>query len=220
MGRFKFICSIIVVITVPIVIITLSQNIIFRLPDVYLFYFNDSQVIDNIYTSLTNSEMADGIAGFFNSFHPSEFQIYEDTGYDLQGIFDSRDSYNMLILKRALDICGILGIVALILTVAVYIFFLKEDEKKLLRNSFRISTGISVLLIAAQAVLMAVSQFRDGVCRLMGLRTLSDSSNLAIILGEDFWDMAVYFVTGMALIVLLIAIYTNYRLTKPPRIFY
>ena len=220
MGRFKFICSIIVVITVPIVIITLSQNIIFRLPDVYLFYFNDSQVIDNIYTSLTNSEMADGIAGFFNSFHPSEFQIYEDTGYDLQGIFDSGDSYNMLILKRALDICGILGIVALILTVAVYIFFLKEDEKKLLRNSFRISTGISVLLIAAQAVLMAVSQFRDGVCRLMGLRTLSDSSNLAIILGEDFWDMAGYFVTGMALIVLLIAIYTNYRLTKPPRIFY
>ena len=220
MDRFKFICSIILVITVPIVIITLSQNIIFRLPDVYLFYFNDSQVVGSIYTSLTGSEIADGIAGFFNSFRPAEFQIYEDTGYDLQGIFDSGDSYNMLILKRGLDVSCILGVAALIFTVAIYIFFLKKEEKKTLRKTFRISLGISVVLIFAQAVVMSADNLRAVTCKLLGLRTLAEDSNLLAILGGDFWNMAVYFITGMAVIVLLLVTYANYRLTKPPRIFY
>ena len=91
MGRFKYICSIVLIISVPIMLITLSLNIVFRLPDGYLFYFNDSQVLDKLYTSLTNSEMASAIAEFMNKINPSEFQVEEFTGYDKLGIFDAGD---------------------------------------------------------------------------------------------------------------------------------
>ena len=68
------------------------------------FYFNDSGAVDRIYTGLSNSEMADGIADFMNSWRPQEFQIYEDTGYDLPGIFTEEESDSMMLVKKWLDI--------------------------------------------------------------------------------------------------------------------
>ena len=99
MGKFKIPYQLILLITVPVLIVSLSLAAPFRMPDVYNFYFNDSQVTNLLYTEYTNSEIADVIADFMGSFNPEEFQIYEDTGYDMQGIFSDEDSSNMLNLK-------------------------------------------------------------------------------------------------------------------------
>ena len=45
----------------------------------------------------------------------------------MQGIFSERDSDNMLAVKKAADISLIVCIVSLIITVAIYVYFLKND---------------------------------------------------------------------------------------------
>lgn len=226
MGKLKRFCSIIIVITVPLFVLTLSHSVLLRLPDVYLYYFNDSQVVGQIYTSLTNSEMADAISGFMNTFNPTEFQVFEDTGYDLQGIFDAADSAYMLMLKRLLDIGTVLCVVSLILTVAIYFAILRNEDKdekegkEVLRGRFRLSAVISAVLIGLQGAALYMEGMRTNLFRFLGLRALPEDSLLLVILGGDFWKIAAVFVTLIAIVVLLVCIYLNYRLTRPPRLFY
>ena len=135
MDRLKNVSQIVLMIAIPILILTLSQNIIYRLPDAYLYYFNDSQCLDEIYVSMSNSEMADALTDLLNTFRPDpdQFNIYVDTGYDQLGILDSRDTYNLLMMKNALDLSALLCGAALILTAAGFFFLLRNDEKKKLR---------------------------------------------------------------------------------------
>lgn len=220
MSRFKMICSVVLVISVVMVTVCLGQSVIFRTPDAYQFYFNDSQCVDRLYTSLTSSEMADEIASFMNSFRPEEFQVNDNTGYDELPIFDSRDSYNMVVLKKTVDISGIFCVVGLILMVAVYIWFLREDEKKLLRRAHLIGAGISLAVIAVQAAVMSAPGLRTSWYRLWGMRAAAADSRLAMIMGDAFWSSFTVFLTGMCLIILLVLTYINYRITRPPRIFF
>lgn len=220
MSRFKMICSVVLVISVVMVTVCLGQSVIFRTPDAYQFYFNDSQCVDRLYTSLTSSEMADEIASFMNSFRPEEFQVNDNTGYDELPIFDSRDSYNMMVLKKTVDISGLFCVVGLILMVAVYIWFLREDEKKLLRRAHLIGAGISLAVIAVQAAVMSAPGLRTSWYRLWGMRAAAADSRLAMIMGDAFWSSFTVFLTGMCLIILLVLTYINYRITRPPRIFF
>ena len=219
-SRFKMICSVVLVISVVMVTVCLGQSVIFRTPDAYQFYFNDSQCVDRLYTSLTSSEMADEIASFMNSFRPEEFQVNDNTGYDELPIFDSRDSYNMMVLKKTVDISGIFCVVGLILMVAVYIWFLREDEKKLLRRAHLIGAGIRLAVIAVQAAVMSAPGLRTSWYRLWGMRAAAADSRLAMIMGDAFWSSFTVFLTGMCLIILLVLTYINYRITRPPRIFF
>ena len=214
------ICSVVLVISVVMVTVCLGQSVIFRTPDAYQFYFNDSQCVDRLYTSLTSSEMADEIASFMNSFRPEEFQVNDNTGYDELPIFDSRDSYNMMVLKKTVDISGIFCVVGLILMVAVYIWFLREDEKKLLRRAHLIGAGISLAVIAVQAAVMSAPGLRTSWYRLWGMRAAAADSRLAMIMGDAFWSSFTVFLTGMCLIILLVLTFINYRITRPPRIFF
>ena len=155
MKKFNYVCSFLVVITLSLFMITLGQNIAARTSGTYLYYFNDTRVVESLYTSHTNSQMADDIAGFINSWRPEEFQVYENTGYDLQGIFSTEDSDNMLAAKRALDISLIVCIVCLIITAAIYVYFLKNDFKLALRKRIKLcwllTAAIPVLWIAARS---------------------------------------------------------------------
>lgn len=220
MSRFKTICSVVLVFCIVIVTVTLGQSILLRTPDVYQFHFNDSQSVDQLYTSLTSAEMADEIAGFMNSFRPEEFQVHDFTGYDELPIFDSRDSYNMMVLKKMVDISGIFCLVGLILMISIYIWFVREDEKKLLRRSFRLGAVFSAALIVLQAVVLSAKSLRDSYFRLWGMRSFAADSKLEMILGDEFWGIFTVFVTVVSFIILLVLAYLNYRITRPPRIFY
>lgn len=220
MSRFKTICSVVLVFCIVIVTVTLGQSILLRTPDVYQFHFNDSQSVDQLYTSLTSAEMADEIAGFMNSFRPEEFQVHDFTGYDELPIFDSRDSYNMMVLKKMVDISGIFCLVGLILMISIYIWFVRDDEKKLLRRAFRLGAAFSAALIVLQAVVLSAKSLRDSYFRLWGMRSFAADSKLEMILGDEFWGIFTVFVTVVSFIILLVLAYLNYRITRPPRIFY
>lgn len=218
--KFNMLCSVLVIFTAAIFVVTLAQNIVFRTADIYLFYFNDSRAVNQIYTTLDNSEMADEIASFMNSWNPEEFQVYEDTGYDLQGIFTEDESKNMLIVKKWLDCSAAIMIVSLILTAAIYTYFLRNDYKKALRDRYKISIGLIPAEIVVTAALTATNGGRQWIFEKMQLVELPEDSSLIHLIGADYLSMATMFYIAIGMVIFAVATWLVFRLTRPPRIFY
>ena len=220
MKIFNRFCSIILIFTIASFIISLSQNMIFRSELVYNFYFNDSRAVDKIYTTLSSSEMAGEIAGFMNSWNPEKFEVLEDTGYDMESVFTEEEGRNMMAVKRALDISALVCIVSLILTVSIYVHFLKDGKKKVLSDMFKVSMAATLFMAGAEMLVMATNQGRDRIFKYVGITPMGEESQLLELLGVDFLNMAAIFLIMMTVIVTAAAIYVNYLVTKPPRLFY
>ncbi len=220
MKKFNFFCSLVVILTMTVCIVTFAQNITLRTSAAYTFYFNDTYVVSNVSSEYVNSEMSGMIADFFNSWSPDEFQIYEDTGYDIEGLFDEKDSQNMLLIKRALDISFILGIVSLIITVAIYRYFLKNDYKPVLRNRYKISAVLVIATLVAEMILLNTQKGMAMISNTLGLVKLEADSNLLTLLGGDFIGLADNFLFGFTLVIFLAVTYLVHVLTKPPKIFF
>ena len=57
MHKFNYFCSIVLVVTLPLMIVILTSNLILRVSETYTYHFNDSQVMDEVPYSVTGSEM-------------------------------------------------------------------------------------------------------------------------------------------------------------------
>ena len=220
MKIFNRICSIIVIFTAALFILSFSQNLLFRSADVYNFYFNDSRAVDRVYTNLTSREMAEEIAGFMNSWRPEKFEVLEDTGYDMESVFTEKESVNMMAAKRLMDISCVVCIVSMIATVAIYVHFLRDGKKKVLSDMFKVSIFLVLGGIIAEIWLMATNEGRSRVMELTGMIDLGEEAQIAILLGSDFLNMAAIFLVVLTIVVLAVCTYVNRVLTKPPRIFY
>ena len=220
MKIFNRICSVIVIFTAAAMILTFSQNFLFRSAELYGFYFNDSSAVNRIYTNLTSSDMAAAIADFMGSWKPEKFEVLEDTGYDFENIFTEEEGVNMMVAKNVLDISAVIFIVSLIVTVSIYIYFYRDGKKKVLSDMFKVSLGLVLFGIIAETALMATNGGRSWISAKLGLLELGEDSQLTILLGADFLNMAAIFLVIFTLIVSAVCTYVNYVLTKPPRIFY
>ncbi len=220
MKRGNILLSIFATIAVTVFLVTLSQNLVIRTSEAYGFYFNDTSAVSKLYVNFTNSEFADEIAGFMNSWKPEEFQIYEDTGYDMQGIFDADESYNMMLVKKWVDISLILCFISGIITAATYWYMIKEGEKKLLRRGFCFSASLGGVISVAEAAALLSNRGRHLIADALGMVQLPEDSKLLVVLGPEFMSTAVIFLIIVSAAVFGVAIYVNYRLTKLPRIFY
>ena len=85
---------------------------------------------------------------------------------------------------------------------------------------FKISMGLVVAGVAAETALMATNGGRSWISERMGLLKLGEDSQITVLLGADFLNMAAIFLVGLTLIVLAVCTYVNHIVTKPPRIFY
>lgn len=220
MRKFNFFCSLVIILSMALFIVTLGQNVTIRTTATYTFYFNDTRVVARVADGYTNSEMSDEIAGFMNSWRPKEFQVKEDTGYDYEDIFDERDSDNMLAVKKAADISFLVCLVSFIISVSIYVYFLKNDFKLVIRKRFRISMAFAVLMLIGEAVLLRTESGIAWLMSFIGLESLSKYSALKILLGGDFINMACNFLIAYTIIICLAVGYATLVLTKPPRIFH
>ncbi len=203
-----------------ICIVSFAQNITLRTTSAYTFYFNDTYVVSSVSSEYVNSEMSDMIAKFFNSWKPKEFQIYEDTGYDIEGIFDEKDSHNMLAIKYALDISFVLGVVSLIITIAIYRYFLKNGYKQILRNRYKVSALLVTIILIGEMVLVNTQKGMSFITESLGLKVFEPDSNLLTLLGGDFIGLADNFLFGFTVIIFLGVTYLVHVLTKSPKIFF
>jgi len=212
--------TIVAVLTTALFIVTLSQNIIIKSAEVYSFYFNDSRAVDKIYTDYTSNQMADQISDFMSSFRPEKFDITENTGYDIESIFTEEDGFNMMCIKKAVDISFVILLCSFVLTVGIYYWLFKKGRKDYLRTSYKCSIPLSLIGIAAQFIVARTEMGREWAMEKLGMIPLNEESQLLTILGPDFTVMASTFYIGVALVIFGLITYIALLITRPPRIFH
>lgn len=220
MRKLNIVLSIIIIFTITVFSLTIVPNLVFRTSSVYSFYFNDTRVVEKLYTSRTADEMADEISGYINSFSDVPFRVYEDTGYDLENIFTDDEGFNMQVMKRVLDKLLYLSLACLLFSIIVYAHFLRENKKKVLRDRYYISL---VLTIAGTIFEFATIMSTTGQAKmisLLGLIELPPNNYLSILVGEAFLGTAIKFLLVASIIVIAVSTYIVMKLTKPDRIFF
>lgn len=220
MKIFNRICSIVLIFAVSAFIVCFAQNVIFRTSGVYGFYFNDSRVVDGIYTSLSNNEMADEIASFMCSWRPEKFEVLEFTGYDHENVFSEEDSHIMIKFKRILDMSGVVCIVGFILTASIYVYFMKTDNKRILAKSYKASLLLTIAAIVGETLLMVTNNGRTKFLEFFDMTGLPEESQLLEILDGNFVTMSAFFLVGLTVIITVFITYVTLIITRPPRMFY
>lgn len=220
MRKFNFFCSLVLILSTTLMIITAGQNLVMRTSAGYTYYFNDTGVVAKISDKYTNSQMSKEITSFMNSWRPDEFQIYEDTGYDIEGIFGKHDSDNMLAVKKMADISLVLFAVSTIITAAIYIYFIRNDFKLVLRKRIAVTGILTVILCGTEIILLRTHAGISFLMNVAGIETLPSYSPLKSLLGGEFLGMAGIFLLIYTAVVLIGIVYLTLTLTKKPRIFY
>lgn len=220
MRRFNFICSIILVVTLPLMIVILSSNLILRVSSTYVFHFNDSQVISEVPYNVEGTEFADAIASYWSSFDDEPFQVYEDNGMFKDEIFEKDEQAVMEKAKYVLNIELAAGLICLAVSAAIYVYLLRSGFGLALRNRYKVCTGITIGLMILQIICWFTKGFRIWLYNsFIGIELHKDSV-LALILGDPSFKTYMLFATIFGGAMLAILTYIHHSLTRPDRIFY
>lgn len=219
MRRFNYICSIILVITLSLMILILSANLVLRMSETYNYHFNDSQVMDELPYNVTGKDMAKGIASYLNSFDGDRFQVYEQNGHYRDPIFEAADQNAMKKARNIFNIELAIGVLCLAITLAIYIYLWKGGFKEALRNRFHAGAAVSVVLLLLQLIFWNIKSARVWLYHSI-FGSLGKDSTVLLLLGDPFFKTYMLFATIFGVAVVAALFYANYRLTKPMRIFY
>lgn len=137
MRKFNYVCSLILAVMLPLMIVILSSNLVLRVSEIYVFHFNDSQVINEIPYNVTGSQMAKEISSYWSSFSGEAFQVEEDNGDYQDPIFEPDEQRVMGKVKNILNIELAAGLFCLAVTLQ-FIFIFSET---VIERRFETDTG-------------------------------------------------------------------------------
>ena len=220
MRNFNYFCSIILVITLPLMIVILSSNLVLRTSATYVFHFNDSQVISEVPYNVEGTEFADAISSYWSSFSDEPFQVREDNGMFKDEIFEEDEQLVMKQAKYVLNIELAVGILCLVLSTAIYIYLLKSGFGLALRNRYKVCIGVTIGLLVVQIACWYTKGFRLWLYNTLIGVPLHKDSVLALILGDPLYQTYMIFATIFGGAMLAILTYVHQSVTRPDRIFY
>lgn len=221
MHKFNYVCSVILAVILPLMIVILTSNLILRVSETYVYHFNDSQVISEIPQNVTGGDMAREISSYWSSFSRQPFQVYEQNGDYRDPIFDETEQQVMHKAKNILNIELAAGLFCLAITIAIYVYLWKNGFRDALRNRYYTGAGLTAALLILQGVCWSIKGFRLWAYDFfIGIELPKESTTLLTVLGDPFFKTYILFASVFGAAVLAILTYANHQLTKPSRIFY
>ncbi len=221
MHKFNYLCSMILAVLMPLMIVILTSNLVLRVSEVYVFHFNDSQVVREIPYNVSERDMAEGIASYWSSFSGEAFQVNEDNGVYQDPVFDQTEQRIMWRVKTVLNIALAVGLFCFAIVLAVYIYLWKNGFRDALRNRYRVGAVLTAALLVGQGICWYSKGFRLWAYRFfVGIELPKESTTLLTVLGDPFFKTYILFASIFGAAVLALLTYINYHLTKPERIFY
>ena len=214
MNKSKLVLYALLIFLITVSVIVLSGNAALRVSGTYGFYFNDIQASDYVDSSLSNTELASEITGYFNSLDDEEFQIYEKNGDFLDPVFDSTETRIMRRAKGLLKWTLVGGAVLFVIAVMLYIYLRITGEKRHLRITGIIAAITIIITQAVKYFLLSNSGFRASLYnRFIGLQ-LNEESSLKMLLGSPMENVYLVFASVIAIAFLIVFLYVNFGLTK------
>jgi len=219
MKIFYRILFIIVAICIPVTAVFTAANIVFRMPDLYVYEFNNNQVADEIDLGISDEELGQ----FFSDFmigKMEEFDLVTDYRDREQAVFGTGEQINMeharTLLNRTLYVLG--G--ALILTVLSYWILLAKKKKLELRIAFKAGVFVFTAMQIMIYLFFYIAQLRTFFFNKIFIVAFGADDALPLMLTGEFARLSLVASTVISLVLLIILASVTWKLTKPRRMFW
>ncbi|MDR2296102.1 MAG: hypothetical protein LBD95_04825 [Clostridiales Family XIII bacterium] len=198
---------VLLILAIPLSCILSAVNLSARLPDVYRYEFNRSEIVSEIGLGVTNDELA----RFFSQYMLGtldDFQYIDEKRE--RAIFGIGEAVFMGRLRSLLNLSALCLAGLLCFIVFVYWFLLRQDRKEAVRFAYRAGAVLYAGLVASAAVLLYGKEQSLQVFDRFLLYKFEETDVLPQILPS-----AILFEIAVAAAVLsLIALLVGYSITK------
>lgn len=219
MSFFNRILFFIIAMSIPVVCILSGFNIVFRMPDLYVYEFNKNQIADEIDLGMKDDELGK----FFSDFmvgKKADFDLFTEYRDREQDVFGAVEQINMENARRLLNnTIYILGGAA-VLAVASCCIYLFKNRKYELRIAYKGGVLVYSILMVIFFILFNVNQSKEFIYRFVFMNRFGTDDVLPLMLTEQFAQMSLIAITAVSMVILVILASIIWRLTKPRRMFW
>jgi hypothetical protein len=214
----NLVLAIIIIISTPIAIISLANNLTTRMPDLYQYEFKSTEILGTLAIERSEDEMGQFFSEFMTG-KTEKFQIVYQFGDNTDNLFTNNEQITMTKLKRTSDeILGV-GIIALILFLISYFLLYKQSLKILLRKTFLKVVVHFSILITIITLCAFTSPLIDSAYRFIFNYEIESFMALPKLLPTSFFVHSLLTTVIISIIGMLILWYFTWKITKPRRIF-
>lgn len=209
----------VIAITIPVVSIVSAFNIVFRLPDLYVYEFNRIQVANEIDLGMEDDELGRFFSDFMKG-QKEDFELFTEYRDREQSVFGAVEQTNMEHARRLLNYSlYILGGGAFLILLS-YCIFLVKKKKYELRISFKGGILVFTLLLVFLFAAFYFEQTRIFLYGLIFISPFGADDVLPLMLTEQFAQISLVAIAAVGLVILVILASVTWRLTKPRRMFW
>ena len=218
MRYFYKVLLIIVAISIPAVSMMSAFNIVFRLPDLYIYEFNKNQVTREMDLEIKDDELGHFFSEFMKG-KEKEFVLVAEYSDGEQSVFGRAEQVNMenarTLLNHTLYVLGGAAVLALL----SYWFLLVKKKKYELRFAFKGGVFVFAAMLLALWVAFFFGPARAFFFHKIFIRPFGPDDVLPLMLTGHFAQLGLLAVSAVALIILAILASVTWRLTKARKMF-
>lgn len=208
----------ILIICIPVTSILAAYNVVFRLPDLYIYELNSSQAMTEVNLSISSEEMGDVFSDYLFG-KKDTFSLTADYNDREQEVFSIDEQLTMENIRELLNISLWVLLGTTLLTLIIYWIFLMNKEKLLLRGVFKFSFFIYIVLSALNIAAFYYAAAKQWLKEQIFKIPLSEEAILPLFLTENFARDCIFVAIGGSLVVMIIVGSITWRLTRPRRMF-
>lgn len=219
MSIFYRILFCIIAICIPTVTILSGFNIVFRMPDFYVYEFNKNQTTDKVDLGITDDELG----RFFSDYmmgKEKDLNLFAEYRDREQSVFSTVEKINMENARKQLnDSLFFLG-GALVLGALSCGAFLTKKKKYELRGAFKAGIFVETVALVACSFALYFNQPRAFLYHKIFTNSFGADDVLPQMLTKEFAQLSAAAASAVSIVLLVILASVVWKLTKPRRMFY
>ena len=219
MGIFNRIIFFIIAVSIPVFCILSAFNVVFRMPDLYVYEFNKNQIADEIDLGMKDDELGK----FFSDFmigKKADFDLFAEYRDREQDVFGTMEQINMENARRLLnDSIYILGGAAALAAAGCCVYFIKKRKYEL-RIAYKGGVLVYTILMVISFILFHIKQSKEFLYHRIFINQFGTDDVLLLMFTEQFAKMSLIAIAAVSLVILVILASIIWRLTKPRRMFW
>ena len=214
----NLILTIILVISMPVSIICLANNLTTRMPDLYQYELKSTEVLSDLSVEKNEDEMGQ----FFSEYmmgKTQKFQIEYQFGDNTDNLFASDEQQSMEKFKSSSNVILFTGLVALFFSLTSFFLLYKQNLKMLIRRTFSRAAIIFAAFVGAITLATFLSPLIKIQYAFLFDYEIKPFLVLPKLLPKSFFIHSALTTVGLSIIIMLILWYFIWKITKPRRIF-
>lgn len=207
------------ILAIPLVALSASANLVLRLPDLYKFELERTEVARDINLNLSGEELSDFISEYMCGKEES-FQLKAEYDGREKNIFTATEEAVMSQFRNIMDISRIVLGALFIFVLLAYWHLLRQKRKEALRFAYKAGVITYIVLAAILTVGFLVESLRGMIMDFAIGGHFAPEDLLPQLFGNTIILEATIIIIIISAIIMVIGRAITWRLTKPERIFW